>query len=221
MEAGPGEPTGRRNPGIGDRPLDERVSRPMAGRPSPTLETPRSSPPGVGVDPSPKHRRQEGGRLHIYLFREKTERIRVRQDRARNSARVPRAIPHGSPWQFRTGLILAFRAKRLMRARVIESERLSGPCDKPRRPAMSSLSALLPSRSNPPRKRSAENAAHAASRYDVRRRPAHERRWPSRFDLRDSEVRARCDSGRRSEIPQRSEATATESGVVVGFEPSF
>ncbi len=37
LETGPGEPTRRRNPGIGNRPLDEQVSRPMAGRPSLTL----------------------------------------------------------------------------------------------------------------------------------------------------------------------------------------
>jgi hypothetical protein len=35
MEAGAGEATGRRYPGIGNRPLDERVSRPMPGRPIP------------------------------------------------------------------------------------------------------------------------------------------------------------------------------------------
>ena len=35
VEARPGEPTGRRNSGIGNRPLDERMSRPMSWRPSP------------------------------------------------------------------------------------------------------------------------------------------------------------------------------------------
>src|SRR5262249_51221090 len=40
MEAGPGEPTGRCDPGVGDRPLDERISLAMPGRPSPTRETP-------------------------------------------------------------------------------------------------------------------------------------------------------------------------------------
>ena len=35
MEAGTGEPTGRRDPSERNRPLDERISRPMSWRPSP------------------------------------------------------------------------------------------------------------------------------------------------------------------------------------------
>jgi hypothetical protein len=38
LETRPGEPTGRRNPGMRDRPFDERVPGPMAGRPPPSLE---------------------------------------------------------------------------------------------------------------------------------------------------------------------------------------
>jgi len=73
MEARPGEPTGRRNPGVGNRPLDEWISRPMAGRPSPGRDIAYQ----LGRKPEPIQipnlvlRRE--ARPHISFFREKTE----------------------------------------------------------------------------------------------------------------------------------------------------
>ncbi len=71
LETRPGEPTGRSNPTIRDRSLDERVPEDNAGRPSPSLEIANRSRPGAGVDPNPKHRPQEGELAPSYSFKDK------------------------------------------------------------------------------------------------------------------------------------------------------
>jgi hypothetical protein len=109
LETRPGEPTGRRNPGMRDRPFDERVPGPMAGRPSPSLETsnPLGREPELVQIPNVGPKR-EGWLRHI--LSETRRRIRVRQGgqfrtgpRTKshgspdNSARVPGQKWHGSP----------------------------------------------------------------------------------------------------------------------------
>jgi hypothetical protein len=91
LETGSGETTGRRNPGIGDRPLDERITGPMPRRSFSTLEVSghlgRESEsiqiPDIVL--SVRERRIP----HIYSLKEKTE---YRPEISRAGV----AIPHGS-----------------------------------------------------------------------------------------------------------------------------
>ncbi len=102
MEAGTGEPTGRRDPSERNRPLDERVPRSMAWRPCPARDIANQ----LGWKPEPIQVPIVGlgrrGRPYISSFREKTERERDKQNRTCISARVPPQIRTGG-WQFRTG----------------------------------------------------------------------------------------------------------------------
>ncbi len=95
VETGTGEPTGRRDPGIGNGPLDERIFRPMAGRPAPG----RDIADQLGREPEPIQVPNvilgREGRPHIPLFREKTEEKEL--DRGDISARLPGHFRTGAP----------------------------------------------------------------------------------------------------------------------------
>jgi hypothetical protein len=86
-ETGRGQPTGRPNPGIGNRPLDKRVSRTMAGRQSRTLEMPKLVGRELELVQIPNIGSNREGSLHHLSFRDQKKNTEL--DRLCNPARVP------------------------------------------------------------------------------------------------------------------------------------